>query len=173
MAEVKISLERQEMARVSWGGVLAGLAAGLFLAVVLVLTFALKGQDFWPAFKGAAAPFYRGRATLPGFDPGPVLLGTIAHFAISAAWGWLFAVICYGLPRSATLVAGVLWGVVVWLGMYYVVLPIVGLREMARSAPVGMAIFQHILFGVVLAAAFLPYQRRVPSRWPVPGRASS
>lgn len=165
------SVERQELARVSGGGIVAGIVAGLFVVVMLLVSMALKGQNLWPAFKGASTPFFHERAMQPGFDAGPVLAGAFFHFLISAGWGWLFSIICYGLSRPATLLAGALWGIVVWLGMYYVLLPLVHLQSMARSVPVGMAIIEHVLFGLVLAAAFLPFQRRVPSRWPLPGRA--
>jgi hypothetical protein len=160
--------ERQELARVSGGGVLAGIMAGLFLVAVLLASLALKGQNLWPAFKGASAPFFHQRAMQPGFDAAPVLVGALCHFLISAAWGWGFAVIAYGLSRPATIGAGALWGVVVWLGMHYVLLPAVHLRELNRAAPLAVAIAQHILFGLVLAAAFLPFQRRIPERWPLP-----
>jgi hypothetical protein len=60
-----------------------------------------------------------------------------------------------------TLLAGVLWGVVVWLGMLYVALPVLGFPAGGNS-PLPVAIFTHVLFGVVLAAAFLPYQRELP-----------
>jgi hypothetical protein len=160
--------ERQELARVSGGGVLAGVVAGLFLVAVLLASMALEGQNLWPAFKGASAPFFHARAMQPGFDAAPVLAGALCHFLISAAWGWLFAVIAYGLSRPATIAAGALWGIVVWLGMHYVLLPLVHLREMNHATPIGVSIIQHLLFGLVLAAAFLPFQRRLPDRWPLP-----
>src|SRR5205814_10437997 len=144
----KVTVERQELARVSGGGVVAGLVAGLFIVVMMLVTMALKGQNLWPAFKGASAPFFHQRAMQPGVDAGPVLVGAFFHFLISAGWGWLFAVVCYGLSRPMTMLAGALWGLVVWLGMYYVVLPLVRLGSMARSVPVGMAIMEHVIFGL-------------------------
>jgi len=41
--------------------------------------------------------------------------------------------------RIPTNVLGALWGIVVWLGMYYVVLPLVGMGQVARSVPLAMA----------------------------------
>ena len=46
--------------------------------------------------------------------------------------------------------------------MYYVVLPIVGLGEVARSAPLGMAIIGHVIFGLAVGVGFLPFQRTRP-----------
>lgn len=173
MAKVKVSVEQHELERASGGGVIAGLAAGLFLTLMMLLTFSLKGQDLWLAFKGTSVPFFGKRAMVPGFDLAPVVVGAIAHYAISAGWGFLFGILAYGLSRPLTLLAGALWGIVVWLGMYYAVLPIVGLAAMARSVPVGTAVLNHVLFGLVLSAAFLPFQRRLPGRWPYFRRAAS
>jgi hypothetical protein len=57
-----------------------------------------------------------------------------------------------------TMLAGIAWGFVVWIGMYYVVLPLVGLDAMRRDAPVERAIAFHVIFGVMTAAAFLGYR---------------
>jgi hypothetical protein len=53
-----------------------------------------------------------------------------------------------------------------------VLLPLVGMRAMTRSVLVGMAIFEHMLFGFIIGLSFLPFQRRVPNRWPLPGSPS-
>ena len=47
-----------------------------------------------------------------------------------------------------------------------VVLPIIGLGQIPTSMPVGQAIFEHVLFGIATAVAFLPFQRRTETRWP-------
>ena len=73
---------------------------------------------------------------------------TVFH-AISAAWGALFALAFYGLSRGMTMLAGIAWGFVVWLGMYYVVLPLVGLEAMRRDAPPERAIAFHVFFAVL------------------------
>jgi len=70
----------------------------------------------------------------------------------------LFGALIYGQTRGTTLAAGVAWGLVVWVVMGYLVLPIVGLGAMVASQPIGPAIFGHLIFGLVLAVAFLPFQ---------------
>ncbi|HJQ75070.1 MAG TPA: hypothetical protein VJ814_09300 [Gaiellaceae bacterium] len=47
--------------------------------------------------------------------------------------------------------------------MYYVVLPALGLGGLAAAAPVAFAIFQHLLFGVAVGAAYVPFQPRMRS----------
>jgi len=142
------------------GGVVAGIIGGIVLAIILSILYVTQHQSIWLAMKGAGAPYLHERATQPGFDAPAVLLGIVAHFVVSIVWGVLFALIVYGygLPKSATVLAGAVWGIVVWLIMYYVVLPLVGLGQMARSTPVGNAIILHVIFGLAVGLGFLPFQ---------------
>jgi hypothetical protein len=81
---------------------------------------------------------------------------------VSIAWGAAFGLLFFGLSKATTMIAGLLWGFVVWIVMYYMLLPLLGLGDMARGAPLSLAIVEHLLFGIVLGAAFLPYQREYP-----------
>jgi hypothetical protein len=144
------------------GGVVAGVIGGVVIAVVMLIAALSRHQDIWIGMKGAAAPFLGERAMRPGFDPGAVALGVLCHFAVSIVWGVLFSVFFYGLSRGATVVAGALWGIIVWFSMYYLVLPIVGLEQMANAAPAGMAILSHLLFGLAVGIGFLPFQHPRP-----------
>lgn len=141
------------------GGVVAGLIAGVALSLLLVLMTRSAGGDIWAALKGASAPIYHERAHAPGFDAGPIALGILFHLAVSVVWGVLFALIFYGLSRSATVLAGGLWGIVVWLTMYYLVLPAFGLGDLVAHAPVQRAVLSHVVFGLIVGLAFVPYQR--------------
>lgn len=142
------------------GGVVAGLVGGAVLAIILVIKNLATGQDGWLVTKFAALPFVGlERVTHPGFDAGPVILGVLSHFAVSVFWGALFGGVFYGLGKGATVFAGAIWGVIVWLGMYHVVLPLIGAGEIARSVPVAAALLEHIAFGLTIGLAFLPYQR--------------
>ncbi|HET6585494.1 MAG TPA: DUF6789 family protein [Nannocystaceae bacterium] len=146
------------------GGAAAGAIAGAVLVAFMTVMSLVKGLDVWSSvFKGASAPFFGEAATQPGFDLWPVLVGALCHFAISIGWGMLFGLLFYGVSKPATVLAGALWGVVVWIGMFYVVLPIVGLREMAREAPVLAGVVYHVVFGLALGAGFLPFQHRKPT----------
>jgi uncharacterized membrane protein YagU involved in acid resistance len=127
----------------------------------MIVTSAAQGRDVWYVVKGAAVPFVHARAIEPGFDLPVVALGLATHLAISVAWAIPFALLVYGLSRIATLGAGVAWGFVVWIGMYYVVLPIVGLSAMRHDAPVGRAIFFHLVYSITMTLALMLYQRSV------------
>jgi hypothetical protein len=149
------------------GGIIAGIIGGAVLSALLVVANVAAGHDAWLALKGAAAPFIGERAQLPGFDAGAVVLGLVCHFAVSIVWGLLFAVISYGLGRGATVLAGALWGIVVWFGMYYLVLPVAGLPDVARETPLVNAILSHVVFGLAVGIGFLPFQHERPAAPPV------
>jgi hypothetical protein len=150
------------------GGIVAGIIGGIAISVWMLISTLVQGMDPWMIFKGAGAPFLGERAMQPGFDGVAVLVGTLCHFGISIVWGALFGVLFYGLSRAATVAMGVVWGVVVWLAMYYLVLPLVGLGAITESVPPWKAAVEHVLFGVVVALGFLPFQRRVTRHVPRP-----
>ena len=143
------------------GGAVAGIIAGLVLAAFLTIMNVRHGQDVWVGLKGAALPFLGARVQQPGFDALAVLLGVVCHMAVSIGWGVLFGAIVYGFSKGLTVAAGAVWGIVVWLGMYYAVLPAVGAGDLPRHVPVVNAILSHVLFGLVLGIGFLPFQRTV------------
>jgi hypothetical protein len=141
------------------GGVFSGLVAGVALTTMIVIMSAARGKDVWYGIKGTAAPLIGESAMLPGFDLAAVWLGLVSHLMISIGWAIGFALVAYGLRRSATIAAGAAWGVVVWLGMYYVVLPMVGLASMRNDAPASRAIMFHVFFGLAVAGGLLLYRR--------------
>jgi hypothetical protein len=146
---------------------------GFVLAILMLVMNLAMDQDAWVGAKFAALPFLGlERITQPGFQAGPVVLGVVSHFAISAVWGLLFGLIFYDFGRTATVVAGAFWGIVVWLAMHYlVVLPLIGSGQVARLMPVHTAILEHVLFGISVAFGFLPFQRvhsRPPAHRPAP-----
>jgi hypothetical protein len=153
-------------------GAFAGTVAGVVLAIVMTLANVANGVDPWIGAKAAGAPFLGARAMQPGFDGVALAAGVLTHLAVSAAWGAAFGLIFLGLPPAPTVAAGLAWGVIVWFVMYYVVLPIAGLGEMARATPISLALFNHEVFGLALALAFMPLERRVAPDALAPGIAS-
>ena len=141
------------------GGLIAGLWGGLALSLFMMLTAWLDARDVWQPLKGAASPFLGLRARVAGFDAVAVLVGQLAHFAVSMAWGLLFGLLVYGISKPTTVWLGLLWGLVVASAMFYVVLPLAGLGAMARASHPNVVVLQHLLFGLTTAVGFLPYQR--------------
>lgn len=144
--------------RVVAGGVVSGILAGLVLSAVMAGLTVSSGGDLWSAFKGAGAPFLGERSSQPGFDAIAIAFGLIGHFSVSIGWGVLFALLVYGWERVPTVFFGGLFGALVWAGMFFVVLPLVGLGAMTEHGRNGMAILTHVIFGFALGVAFLPFQ---------------
>src|SRR5207253_3112455 len=137
------------------GGVFAVIVAGLILNMVMAGITVRSGGEVWSAFKGAGTPFIGSRASQPGFDPFAISVGLFGHYLVSIAWGVLFGVLAFGLSRGTTLLAGALFGLVVWAGMFWVVLPIVGLGAMSEYGRNAMAVLTHVIFGIGLGVGFL------------------
>ncbi len=144
------------------GGVIAGAAGGLMLLPWAALTTLIRGQSLLLALKFPSAWLLGERALRPGFDLIALYLGLLTHFVVSIAWGAAFALLVYGFSRALTVACGLVWGIVVWLVMFYLVLPLAGFADAARSMPVPFAIVEHLLFGVIVAFVFLPFQKELP-----------
>ncbi len=152
-------------------GLLAGLAGGLVIAVFRITMALRAGGDAWHPLEMAAAPVLGERALLPGFDLSAFVLGTILHFAIAAAWGGVFGFFFHGLATRGTVIAGALFGLVVWFTMMYVVLPLAGVAALASAVPIRDAIVAHVLFGLGVGIAYAPFQERFGEYWGPPERA--
>ena len=152
-------------ARATAGAIFAGVVGGAIVGAFHLLAAVLTGRDVWLGMKAAAFPFLGAeRVMRAGFEAGAVILGLLSHFAVSIGWALPFALIFYGLNRSATVAAGVAWGVVVWFGMYGVVLPLLGAESFIHATPTAAAVFDHVLFGAAIGAAFLLFQREDEER---------
>ena len=153
--------QRQTM-RALEGGVIAGLVAGAALAVLLAVMNAIQGRDVLRGLKFPGVPLLGLRALEPGFDHVAIVVGQVCHLGVSMFWGVTFALLFFGLSKGMTLLAGAFWGIVSWIVMLYAVMPTIGFPAGGRGS-VLVAIIEHVVFGVILGAAFLPFQREIPS----------
>jgi hypothetical protein len=150
-----------QVERAAKGGVIGGLVSGVVISVFLAVIDAARGNDVLGGLKFASYPFFGDRVFEPGFDHVTIVAGIVTHLAVSMFWGTLFGLLFFGLSKRMTLFAGAFWGLMVWVVMLYVVLPVLGFFPGGNN-PIAMAIFTHVLFGVTLAAAFLPFQGDLP-----------
>jgi hypothetical protein len=157
------AIHREEFNQAVHGGAVAGIVGGVVLQLYFLLAAEVQRTDVWRAVKGPSAAFFGHRAAQSGFDALAVLVGIATHFAVASVWGILFGVVAFGLSRSATLIAGVGWGFTVWIGMFHVILPLVGLQNVASGTPIGLALLEHVIFGLSVAIGFFPYQREIPT----------
>jgi hypothetical protein len=163
MAEVEAMTQSRRRLILS-GGAVAGLIGGAVVSLLVAVTRALQGRDVWAGFKLAAYPFMGNRVWSPGFDAAACVLGLIAHFAVSIAWGMLFAGVAFGLSRWATVGFGAVWGLLVLFVMAYLVLPLVGAMRLEEVLALRPAVLAHVTFGLAVGLGFLPFQRHEPRR---------
>jgi hypothetical protein len=151
---------------VGLGGTIAGLVGGLAMAIVGAIISLTIGGDIWLESKQIAAAVY-GPAALAssGFDAGPVLIGTLLHFVVSAAFGALFGIVMRRVLHLTSdfgtmVLAGLIYGMLLWLLAFFVILPLLNPTLLETYAP--SFIIQHIVYGVVTGLAYtwlrpLPY----------------
>jgi len=135
----------------------AGLLAGFIATVVASILMLLKGMmGMVPEFNAIA-----GNAQILnriGLGGTPVS-GWIGHFLIgTVAWGLLYPAIVDRLPGSGAAVKGLVFGVVVWLLMMVIWMPLAGHGLFAMPEPgvmaMGLALMVHLIFGLVIGTLY-------------------
>lgn len=139
------------------GGALAGLAGGLAMAVVGMLLAVLLGGDIWIEAKAIAAPFFGPEVMRPGFEAGPVIVGTIFHFATAALLGSVYSITVRRILKlpsdvGVPVLSGLIYGFFIWAVAYFLLLPIVNPRLLGTYAPAFIA--QHLAYGIVLGLVY-------------------
>ncbi|HEU4322688.1 MAG TPA: hypothetical protein VFS21_06025 [Roseiflexaceae bacterium] len=152
------------------GGALAGLGGGLAMAVAAALISLAQGGDIWLESRQIASLVYGGSVvTESGFAAGPVVVGTLLHFVFSALFGAIFGILMrrvlklptdFGLP----LLCGLIYGFMIWMAAYFVVLPALNSPLLNSYAP--SFIIQHLIYGMVTGLLYTklsptPYDARL------------
>jgi len=139
--------------RLGLAGALAGLGGGLAMTIVSALLTRALDQDLWLQPKVIASLVLGSSATTSaGFAAAPVLLGLLIHLAVAALLGVLFELFMrritrlpsdYGVPE----VAGLAYGLLIWLAAYFIVLPLLAPALLSIYAPA--LLIQHLVYGAV------------------------
>ncbi|MDE2307173.1 MAG: hypothetical protein KGJ97_02645 [Xanthomonadaceae bacterium] len=90
--------------------------------------------------------------------PDSPMVGWVMHFMIgTVVWGVLFALLFKVLPGSGAVAKGVAFGVLAWLLMMLIPMPMAGAglfgMHMGMMAP-AMTLVLHLIWGAVLGATF-------------------
>lgn len=103
------------------GGGIAGMLAGIAMAMAAMLYAAANGSGFFLPVRSIAATWYGTNALVGGV--GVLIVGMLTHLSNSAFWGVIFAAFP-PVRKSATtaLLGGLVWGVVVWAIMSFAVM---------------------------------------------------
>lgn len=128
-------------------GFLAGFVATAVLSVLMVA----KGMM-------GVLPELDVAAMLAMMMGAPIIVGWIAHFMIgTVAWGGGFAILYDMIPGGSAVLKGIVFGIVAWLGMMIVIMPMTGAGFFGMNfgvmAPV-MTLVLHIIFGAVLGKTY-------------------
>lgn len=136
-------------------GVLAGLIAGLVFLVMEMVLVAMTGGSPWGPPRMIAA-IGMGEGVLPPpatFDLTIVLVAMVIHFALSALIGLVWALRFGRLGMLPALVVGAVLGLLIYVVNFYGMTAVFPWFAMARG---WVAILSHVVFGLVLAAAYPP-----------------
>ena len=129
------------------GGIIAGFVATIVLSLLMIMKA-----------KMGLMPELNVISMLASKMGGAVAMGWLAHFMIGTiGYGILFALINPVLPTSSLVTKGMVLGVLGWLVMMIVIMPMMGAGlfglAMGAMAPV-MTLVLHLIFGAVLGAVY-------------------
>jgi hypothetical protein len=135
--------------------ILPGLIAGLVFAM-WAMVVGISASNFWAAPQGIAQSVGIG-AQGHNFQLIPFVLGLMGHMMNSVIIGIIFIAIARAihLRGVGAVIGGVGWGVIVYVGMYRVVLRVLLASTSASflsANPEWSWIAGHLMYGVVLGA---------------------
>ncbi|HUV33243.1 MAG TPA: DUF6789 family protein [Devosiaceae bacterium] len=134
-------------------GLIAGFVATMVLSVLMVMKTAM-----------GLMPELDTVVMLSAMMNSPIWVGWLAHFMIgTVAWGGAYALINSSLPSDSHWVKGVAFGVIAWLAMMILVMPMAGAGlfglTLGIMAPVA-TLALHLVFGAVLGGTYGWLSRR-------------
>jgi hypothetical protein len=134
-------------------GLIAGLIATVALSALMILKMTL---GLLPEFDAVAMLAGIGHGYL-GLPATPAV-GWMAHLILgTVVWGLLFAGLQGVLPGRTALAKGLVFGVLAWLAMMIVFMPLAGagLFALALGLPVTVAtLVLHLIYGAVLGGVY-------------------
>ncbi|MCI0474727.1 MAG: hypothetical protein L0Y55_00615 [Anaerolineales bacterium] len=154
MSSTTLSTTRTTLsAKLLGAGLIASLVMGMWEMIVEAII--PNGAGFWSAPTYIAATIFRNLQTVARpvpFDFVAVMAGLMGHMMNSVIFGLIFAFVI--APRFKTLIsqviAGMVYGAVVFAGMWFVALPIIDPVMLNLNAVVFF--LGHLMWGVALGA---------------------
>jgi uncharacterized membrane protein YagU involved in acid resistance len=134
-------------------GIVAGTAMSMFEMIVGIFD-----KGFWAPLRGISAVFGIGIESIDqySFSLIPVIAGVVIHMIMSMMLGAVFFVlfdkILEGKSFNIGIITAMLWGFVVYMVMFWIVLPLSifpGGDIMINSEPQWAWIVGHLMFGAV------------------------
>ena len=123
-------------------GVIVGLIGGVLMALFAMIASATYMQmGFFTPLYAVATPLIGQQPLLTSIRDGifylafsPALLGLMIHLLWSALWGLIFGLLAHRLHLTGggAIIGGLVYGVLVMLVMFFIVLPFVGASSLLR-----------------------------------------
>jgi hypothetical protein len=133
-------------------GALAGLLGGVVMAMWSMVVLAATGVGFWASVNLIAHTVWRGAPTDGSFSIAALLLGLMVHMGMSVVFGVILATLVGRLAGTLpAVVAGMTFGLVLWLVNQYVIWPAIDETTAQAFTPWVLAV-GHLMFGLVAAA---------------------
>lgn len=143
-----------------WSAVIwSGLIAGLIFLMAEMGMVAAMGESPWGPPRMMAA-MVMGKEVLPPpatFDITILMVAMMIHFVMSIGLAAIFAIIVRGWGRPMTLVAGAVFGLVIYGVNFYGFTAIFPWFAMARNI---VTIASHVIFGLALAYTYNAFRSR-------------
>jgi hypothetical protein len=143
---------------------LAGIVAGVvFIMLEMFLVVYFGGDSPWAPPRMMAA-IAMGKDVLPPpatFDLGIMMAALAVHLVLAVAYGLILGLVVarVGLSPATTVLAGLLFGIVLYVVNFYLFTGLFPWFAMARN---WMSIFAHAVFGLVLGTIYVRAARPRP-----------
>ncbi len=141
------------------GGAVAGFLAGAVMVLLSPILSLLTGIGIWEPPKLIAATVLGPSAVAePGFVLGPVLIGTVLHFATAVILGTIFGLVFHRLFHLTTsfglpVMIGLCYGLLIFIIAFFVVLPYA--NPMLTESDMVPVLVQNMVFGMCLGFLYI------------------
>jgi len=139
----------------TWAGIIAGF---VFLVLEMVMVTVFGGGSPWGPPRMMAA-IVLGKGVLPPpatFAPGVVAVAMAVHFVLAIVYALVFSLVITRVGLGPALALGGLGGSLLYIVNFYGFTALFPWFAMARN---WITVFTHIVFGVTVAAAYVPARR--------------
>ncbi len=142
--------------------VVAGVVASVVMGMIEMIYEVVAGDGFWaPVVYIGATVLRRLQETRPPvvFDVGGVVLGLAGHMMNSAVLGLVFGALTgrRDLGRGTAATWGAVYGLIVFVVMWYGIVPLVD--PVMRQLHAGVFAVAHVVWGAVLSLLLTPAPR--------------
>jgi hypothetical protein len=142
----------------------AGVVAGIVMAMAAMVIAAIAGHGFWAPPRAITGTVFGAEYAGSGFAVGSVVVGMMLHMMLSAAFGVVYALLVGLATRTLAtgpqVVAGMAWGLVLWAVNTFLIAPqLAGGELLTEAMPAWTWLVVHLLFGAMLGLLYAAWRR--------------